>query len=154
MRAEVAAVLGRSDPGSIEADRAFKELGFDSMIAVELRSRLDERTGMRLPATLAFDHPSAQALAEHLVTLVAPGAGTGARTPALAGLDRLEEALGSGPQDEQERGAIVVRLQTLLARLTESTDGPDAGEPADGLESASAEEIFALLDGPLGSQAD
>ncbi|WP_171987620.1 type I polyketide synthase, partial [Streptomyces sp. MP131-18] len=154
VRAEVAAVLGRSDPGAIEADRAFKELGFDSMIAVELRSRLGERTGIRLPATLAFDHPSARTLAAHLVTLLAPDAGPAAQPPALAELDRLEAVLAAGPQDEGERGAIVVRLQTLLARLTETTGGEDAPAPADGIESASAEEIFALLDGRPGGPAD
>ena len=66
VREQVAAVLGHSDAGSIAADRAFSELGFDSLTAVELRNRLTRATGASLPETAVFDHPSPRALAEHL----------------------------------------------------------------------------------------
>ncbi|WP_370132279.1 SDR family NAD(P)-dependent oxidoreductase [Streptacidiphilus sp. EB103A] len=64
--AEVALVLGRPALGPGETGLSFKELGFDSLTAVELRQRLATATGLRLPATVAFDHPSLAALAEHL----------------------------------------------------------------------------------------
>ncbi|MFE9389392.1 SDR family NAD(P)-dependent oxidoreductase [Streptomyces sp. NPDC006784] len=68
---EVAAVLPGFEPEHIEADSGFAELGFDSLTAVELRNRLDEATGLRLPVTLVFDQATAGALAGHLLGLLA-----------------------------------------------------------------------------------
>jgi acyl transferase domain-containing protein/NADPH:quinone reductase-like Zn-dependent oxidoreductase/NADP-dependent 3-hydroxy acid dehydrogenase YdfG/acyl carrier protein len=73
VRGEVAAVLGYDSPEAIDTEVAFKDLGFDSLAAVELYNRLCQLTGMRLPTTLGFDYPTPLAISEYLCAKMGEG---------------------------------------------------------------------------------
>ncbi|MFE9770055.1 acyltransferase domain-containing protein, partial [Streptomyces sp. NPDC005808] len=111
VRTEVAAVLGHTSADAVPAERAFTELGFDSLTAVELRNRLGKVTGLRLPATLVFDYPNPAALAVHIAVESTGGAEaqrSGASVPTAVGTDDPVVIIGmscrypggvAGPED-------------------------------------------------------
>ncbi|WP_386389604.1 SDR family NAD(P)-dependent oxidoreductase [Streptomyces palmae] len=123
VRKETAAVLGHPTPEAIGPQRPFKALGFDSLTSVELRNRMNQATGLRLPATLVFDYPTPQALADHLRgELVA----TPAPEPALPDRRRTAPAAGEDPivivSMSCRYPGDVASQDDLWRMLTEGTD--------------------------------
>jgi acyl transferase domain-containing protein/NADP-dependent 3-hydroxy acid dehydrogenase YdfG/acyl carrier protein len=145
LRAEVAVVLGYISPQAIDAQRTFKELGFDSLAAVELRNGLNTVTGLHLPATLIFDYPTPVTLANRLLELVGKQETMG--TPVDLELEKLEAVFSSIPTDSPARRVIEERLQALLSGHGDARRTTDRIAVAQQIDTASDEEIFAFLDG-------
>nr|WP_306747649.1 SDR family NAD(P)-dependent oxidoreductase [Saccharothrix yanglingensis] len=144
---QVAAVLGHEradfDPG-----RGFTDLGFDSLTAVELRNRLGAVSGLRLPATLVFDHPTVDAVSRLLLDGLAPAEPDGARA-AVAELERLDRVLADVDDgDPDARQEVTDRLRSLLLRWTGGTTAEPSAVGAR-ISTAGADDLFDFIDNEL-----
>ncbi len=145
-----ATVLGLPSGSDIAADRAFQELGFDSLTAVELRNRLKTAAGLTLSPTLIFDYPTPAILAAHLGTELA-GTGEG---PALMSrfediVRELQALLDSPDCKPDDKARLSVRIQSLLGTAVPA-DRPDPDHLDDDLHAADESQLFAILDEELG----
>jgi acyl transferase domain-containing protein/NADPH:quinone reductase-like Zn-dependent oxidoreductase/acyl carrier protein len=142
--AEVATVLGIADPSALVPERPLKELGLDSLMALELRSRLAAATALRFNATLLFDHPTPRALAALLATRLV-GDTREPQHPIGPELERLESSILAATEDDVARPQVVAWLRSLLSRVSRTERAADADGSGD-FDSASDEELFAAFD--------
>ncbi|QNP68032.1 SDR family NAD(P)-dependent oxidoreductase [Streptomyces roseirectus] len=152
VRAETATAAGLAAGSAVPPGKPFQSLGFDSLMSVDLRNRLSALTGLRLPATLVFDHPTPGDVADHLFQEL-DLASTQAPDPAALALESLETALRTTPDGDPARTALLAaRLRALLTRLETpadpTTDGDLDGD--DDLDGASTAELLSLIGDEFG----
>ncbi len=132
VRTQVAAVLGHTSLDGVRPGKPFNDLGFDSLTAVELRNRVNAETGLGLPTTVVFDHPTPDALAECLRSELRGSDATGPSS-LLADLERLDTVFtGDALGDAEVRRRAAERLRGMLDRLDAASTYGGSGADAAG----------------------
>jgi acyl transferase domain-containing protein/acyl carrier protein len=153
VRGHVAAVLGHASGDEVPPELAFRELGLDSLTAVDLRNRISQLIGRRLPATLVFDYPTPDALTDRVLSLV--GDQDGGPETVLDEIERLESAIAALDLTNDELPQINFRLHALAGRVADLVAGDGGAEPETeakfSLDSATDDELFSFVDDELTS---
>ncbi|WP_461087012.1 type I polyketide synthase, partial [Streptomyces deserti] len=144
VRDQAAAVLGHASGEAIPAEAPFTELGFDSLGGVEFRNRLAKATGLSLPSTLVFDHPTTAAVAKLLLSRLEDG---GPDKSVEHHVESLRSVL-SGITSGSEKARLARQIRALVAEVLEERDST-VEVTAAAVESATADEIVALIEKTL-----
>ena len=146
MLTQTALVLGMTGPEAVDASRPFRDLGFDSLAAVELRNQLVVACGLPLPATVLFSYPTPAALAAYLRARIVKDEGD--HPHVRKALDSLKSALAQMARNSKGRGAIAARLEAIAKDFLAGTADITSADPD--VEAASDDEMFDLIDQELG----
>jgi acyl carrier protein len=143
-------VLGQEGPEEIDSEKAFSDLGFTSLTAVEFRNRLNYQTGLKLPVSIVYDYPTLSALAQYLLKSLIPEQPSPERS-LLIQLDAVEKILPELSGKKGKQTEIIGRLQSILHRLNQPGDayGEIESNGTD-LNGATDQELFDALDSELG----
>ncbi|WP_338483352.1 type I polyketide synthase [Streptomyces sp. SCSIO 75703] len=143
VRAHAAATLGFSGPSAIEPDRAFKEIGFDSLAAVEFRNSLAQATGMRPPATLVFDYPNSRTLAQYLAEELRPDSPAGEEA---AREERIRRILQGIPLSRLRDAGLMEVLFELAGAHEEPADPTESAEESaiDSIDAMDTESLISM----------
>ncbi|MEV6695500.1 SDR family NAD(P)-dependent oxidoreductase [Micromonospora sp. NPDC051196] len=126
VQSHTAAVLAQANPAAIGAHQGFLDQGLDSLTAIELRNRLNTATGLRLPATTIFDHPTPHALTEHLIAKLAPASSSSSTAPdAEPGEVEIRALLAGIPLAQLKDAGLMRPLMRLAGVADAETDEED-----------------------------
>lgn len=134
-----AAVLGHPGADAVDADLSFQDLGLDSLGAVELRNRLSQTTGITLPATIAFEHPTPASIARHVLVSLPIRERVG--FDFTTRIKEIEGALAELGGDNREHVDAIRRLRHLTARFDSARSAPVP---------STDDELFDFIDSDLG----
>jgi acyl transferase domain-containing protein/acyl carrier protein len=149
VQAHAAGILGHGNADAVGPAKPFQELGFDSLTAVQLRDQLNASTGLTLPTTVLFDHPSAEELAGYLHGLLVTDGVVGEQR-ILSELDGWDAASPVDAVNDAARARVAARLLLLAEKWSGPARAADRTDAHRDLAAASADEIFELISNEFG----
>ena len=145
-----ATVLGQEGPEEIDSGKAFSDLGFTSLTAIEFRNRLSYQTGLKVPISIVYDYPTLSTLAQYLLKSLIPEQPSPERS-LLGQLDAVEKMLPELSGEKSKRTEVIGRLQSILHKLNQPDETYEEIESTGtDLQEATDQELFDVLDGELG----
>ena len=150
VRGEAALVLGHTAVDGVDARRTFKDLGFNSLSAVELRDRLTVATGLALPDTLVFDYPVPAALVHYIREQLAGDGELDSIRAVHMELAKLEESLSRISPDNADRAMITTRLEGLLRSWRGAKDANEIVAADNDIQAATDDEMIEIINRELG----
>jgi acyl carrier protein len=146
VKSNAVGVLGHPDDVSLESHRTFRELGFDSLCAVQFRNRVNRATGLNLPASLVFDHPTLAAVSAHISSHF-EDSGDRQEDEIVAQLEGLKRRLQATRPAGLPVGELAVTLRSMLAMVDQRV-GAEEGSAE--IEEAPDDDLFQFINDEFG----